>query len=120
MDPHNRIGTWTISNFELTFSNRKNYDDVSLSHNPVGVIENTLVGNEIQFTVATKVPSINWFSNVVGIWRGLLIGLNAIFVLVGGILLTIGLTKHKKRNYILFGVISLIMALILFVLGFYS
>jgi hypothetical protein len=123
LDQSVKLGSWTITNFNLIFSKLDFHNTASLMDNPplLGNKDTTFLGNEIIFTVTTEVAKAGWFPEVSKGFRNFLIGLNVIFVLIGGILLPIGLTKRNKNNgYTWLSVLLLLLALILFTCGFFS
>jgi len=116
-----RLGSWAISNFELTFYNPEYHNDVSLKDNTMTrTNENSLVGNEIKFTVYTEEPNGNVPSPLS---KSTVDNLkNWVFVAIVPLLMFLGaglIDKDKRRKKIwicLFILLLVISVLLYFIL----
>ena len=118
-----RLGSWSISEFNLVFNGLTYYNNIPLTENSLGDLGNggnSFNGNEIKFVVITNEPEKNWFGKIENEKMKLAIrGLNVLLgIIAAGIWVYIFTMDKRKKAPYLSATLFTIFFIILTILGF--
>ena len=132
-NPVDRSNKWIIDNVKLSYSQigcYSNWDSSKIQDYTKNLCQGDysnqnkfFIGDRrIEITASGSSPSLSWYNNLSSNFRGFLIGVNAILLIISTSFIILGFTskRNKKASFFIWGVIFLIITLALFAFGFHS